>query len=193
MISFCYEIINNPNYRGDIIEFGTGSGNSTMAINALLLGSRKIITFDGFKGLPKTNKVIPQNTGWHEGNIFCDEHSIREKLKEYKNITVIATMTSDLKDPGNYGISKIAGVNMDLDLYEGTIDALRFIDKCDWENLIIRFDDWGAYSFQIPEEVDQHEKAAFYEFVNERKYNYFFYKDYTELSNNLQALIKISR
>jgi hypothetical protein len=192
MKAFCYEIQHSPIYVGDILEFGTGSGDSTEKINTFLKQSRKIITFDGFKGLPKTNKVVPKNTEWQEGKFFFDEKAVREKLKQYENIVVIQSMTWDLKKPADYGIQKIAAVNMDLDLYEGTVDALKFVDQCEWTHLLIRFDDWGSYSFQIPEEVEQHEKAAFFEYIEEKKYKCVMCGQYVAWGN-LQALVSISR
>jgi len=102
-------------------------------------------------------------------------------------------MTWDLKDPIDYGISDIIAVNMDLDLYEGTLDGLRFINNCVWGELLLRFDDWGCYPHQIATEVDAHEKAAFFDWIEETKYSYVINEKLTNQSNGLQSIIVIKK
>jgi hypothetical protein len=192
--NFVYEINNNPEFVGDILEFGTGSGNSTLRIG-YGFNKGKIFTYDGFVGLPKTNKVVPVGTNWEEGNLKFSEQATRDKLRPFNHIIVEKCMTWDLKTPKEYGISRISGVNIDVDLYEGTLDALNFMDKCEWTNVLIRFDDWGYYvgTEQIKEEVDQHEKAAFFDFIERTNYKYSFYEDLCKSTDYRQTLIKVSR
>jgi hypothetical protein len=199
MSTLIYEFLNEINanknkFIGDCLEFGTGSGGSTKVI-AENLGDIKIFTFDGFAGLPKTNKVVPRGTPWNEGDLKFDEASTRGLLSPFNNVIVEKTMTWELKEPNQYGINKICAVNMDLDLYEGTLDALYFMDKCDWTNILLRFDDWGYYvnTTQIKEEVEEHEKAAFFDFINEKKYNYTFYENYNVLSDYKQVIVEVNR
>lgn len=199
MSTLIYEFLNEINankdkFIGDCLEFGTGSGSSAKII-AENLGDVKIFTFDGFVGLPKTNKVVPRGTPWNEGDLKFDEASTRGLLSPFKNVIVEKTMTWELKEPNQYGINKISAVNMDLDLYEGTLDALYFMDKCEWTNILLRFDDWGYYvnTTQIKEEVEEHEKAAFFDFINEKKYNYTFYENYNVLSDYKQVIVEVNR
>jgi hypothetical protein len=192
---FLNEINNNKNkFIGDLLEFGTGSGSSTKSI-AENLKDVKIFTFDGFVGLPKTNKVVPRGTPWNEGDLKFDETQTRQLLKEFENVIITKTMTWDLKSPNDYGIKQISSVNIDLDLYEGTLDALYFMDKCEWTNILVRFDDWGYYkdTNQIKEEVEEHEKAAFFDFINDKKYNFTFYENYNVLSEYKQVIVEINR
>jgi len=189
---FC-DLINKTSEPGDVIEFGTGGGISTETIAANISKNRKIFTFDGFVGLPKTNKVIPDKTEWYEGNLKFDENKTRELLKHHENVFVEKVMTYDLKNPSEYNINKIVGVNFDLDLYEGTLDGLRFMDKCEWKEVILRFDDWGAYSFQVAADVDEHEKAAFFDWINETKYQYQINEDLLNFSNKLFSIIIVKR
>jgi hypothetical protein len=177
---------------GIVLEFGTGSGRSTAFLASGIKGP--IQTFDGFQGLPKTEKGVPTGTGWEEGELFFDEQVTRNSLKHFLNVTVHKCMTYDLKDPSEYGITKIRGVNLDLDLYEGTLDALRFIDKCEWSSLILRFDDWGHYEgIQVREEVEAHEQAAFRDFLEETGYLSFTNPEINQLSGNRQSIYKIMR
>lgn len=188
------EFINNDASlnNGCILEFGTGSGRSTGRIAQGT--NRTIHTYDGFSGLPKTEKGVPVGTGWEEGALFFDEQTTRDYLSKYTNVNVYKCMTWDLKDPAEYGIDEISGVNIDVDLYEGTIDALRWASKCKWNTLIIRFDDWGHYEgIQIKEQVDAHEKAAFYEWLQETGYDAETSEDLNNRSENRQAIFKVIR
>jgi len=178
--------------EGCILEFGTGGGHSTGRIAAST--SRIIHTYDGFSGLPKTEKGVPTGTGWFEGALFFDEQQTRDYLAEYSHVNVYKCLTFDLKQPIEYGITKISAVNIDVDLYEGTIDALRFADKCEWDSLLIRFDDWGHYEgIQIKEQVDAHEKAAFIEWLAETGYDAETSDELNARSENHQAIFKVIR
>ena len=189
---FCQQL-NTITELGDIVEFGTGGGTSTNTIASLVDKKRNIYTFDGFQGLPKTNKGVPKGTGWEEGNLFFNENLVRNFLQNHKNVFIEKCMTWELKEPRDYGINKIIGANMDLDLYEGTLDGLRFLDKCEWESILIRFDDWGNYPHQIASEVDAHEKAAFFDWIGENEYQYMINMELTNRSQGLQTIIKVSR
>ena len=125
---------NDESNQKAILEFGTGSGRSTARMAEGT--KRPIITFDGFAGLPKTEKGVPVGTGWEEGALFFDENQTRELLKPFDHVKVYKCMTWDLKEPADYGIEEISGVNIDVDLYEGTIDAFRWAAKCKWNTLI---------------------------------------------------------
>jgi hypothetical protein len=182
----------DENLHGDVLEFGTGHGHSAEQI-VKNLKNKKIFTFDGFRGLPKTNKVIPQGTNWFEGALMSDYENTKKYLEKYENIVVTKCMTWELESPEEYGIKNISAVNIDLDLYEGTLDALRYINKCNWDYLLIRFDDWGYYrnTSQIKEEVDEHERAAFFDFISETNYNYSFYDEINKLVDDRQIIVKI--
>lgn len=191
---FCTSLLGNDKYIGQVIEFGTATGDSTEQINILLQQTRKITTIDGFIGLPKTNKPLPQGANWEEGNINYDVSVATNRLEKYNNITIIKSLTSDLKHPNHYEISKVAGVNIDTDLYEGAFEGLKFIDKCDWKQIIVRFDDWGALPHLIEEEIAQHEQAAFYDFIKETKYDFKFLNNCNDGSPyHPQMLLEITR
>ena len=189
---FC-ELINQSNESGDILEFGTGGGGSSDLIAKKVDKSRKIFTFDGFQGLPNTTKVIPRGTGWVKGAYFYNEDETRNSLKHHPNIIIEKAMIWELKNPIEYGIDKIVGANMDLDLYEGTLDGLRFISKCSWNTLYLRFDDWGCYLFQVAAEVDAHEKAAFFDWIKETNYQYEIDKKSSNWTGGRQSLITVKR
>lgn len=175
-------ITRNTNYNlvGDVIEFGTFTGKSTKTLSKMY-PQKTIFTIDHFQGLEKTNKNIPQHSGWVERAFSLDnplyEHnsdvpkSVEELLERFKghdNIKMIISDVHKLTVPSDYGISKIAVCNIDVDIYEPAVSALEFLSKCEWSEVFIRFDDWhGGNS-----EFDQHERLAFSEWVE--KYNYKF-------------------
>jgi hypothetical protein len=158
-----------------------------------IIKNKKIFTFDGFIGLPKTSKGVPSNTGWEEGNYRYEYETIKNELSHFSNVNVIQRMSWEINEPSEFGIVKVSGINIDFDLYEGTLDALRFTQKCEWSKIFVRFDDWGAYPHQIASEVDAHEKAAFYDWIKETGYSYKEYTELTNLSSGLQSLFEVYR
>jgi hypothetical protein len=182
----------NFKYKGDVLEFGTGPANSTRFLGSSLT-DRRVLTFDGFVGLPETKRGIPTNTEWYVGNYAYDYNTIKNQLAFLPNVEVYQRMSWDLIDPKEFNITKISGINIDFDLYEGTIDALHFSDKCEWDSLLVRFDDWGAYPHQVASEVDAHEKAAFYDWIAETNYKYNELVDLTTRANGLQSIFEVTR
>jgi len=189
---FC-DLINQKEESADVLEFGTGGGRLVNYIASNISKERKIFTFDGFVGLPETSKVIPEKSGWNKGAYCFNEEDVRRQLNCYPNVFIEKTMTWDLKHPNEYGISKIVAANMDLDLYEGTLDGLRFIDKCVWTTLLLRFDDWGAHPHQNASEIDEHEKSAFFDWITETDYEYMIDKKLVDLTNGQQSIINVTR
>ena len=119
-------ITRNTNYNlvGDVIEFGTFTGGSTKTLSKMY-PQKTIFTIDHFQGLEKTNKNIPQHSGWTEKAFSLDnplyEHnsdvpkSVEELLERFKghdNIKLIISDVHKLTVPSDYGISKIAVCNI---------------------------------------------------------------------------------
>lgn len=181
----CYlETMQEMNKRysliGDVLEFGTCTCQSAIEL-ATRFPDKTIFTIDHFKGLEKTNKPLPRTSDWREGAFALGRpefHNLSEfpktieealqKLSVKKNIKPIVEDIHSLKDPSEYGITDIALVNIDVDIYEPTVSSLNFLSKCIWNQVFIRFDDWhGGVS-----EYDPHERAAFLEWVSKNNYKY---------------------
>ena len=47
-------------------------------------------------------------------------------------------------------------------------NAFKFINKCDWNQIYMRFDDWHGHE----PDYDQHERLACKEWLEEKKYKY---------------------
>lgn len=88
-----------------------------------------------------------------------------------------------MKDPSYYGISKIGAVHIDLDIYEPTVSALKFLDKCEWDEIYFRFDDWHGHE----PDYDHHERKSFREWLNINNYRYEIFE------NGLTAGAKVWR
>jgi hypothetical protein len=165
---------------GNVIEFGTFTGGSTKTLS-FLFPDKTIFTIDHFQGLEKTNKHIPNDSGWVEtafsltNPLYVDNSNVPKSIEELKqrfeghdNIKMIISDIHKLTEPSDYGIDKIAICNLDVDIYEPAVSALEFLTKCEWSEVFIRFDDWHGGE----PEYDQHERLAFSEWIE--KYNYKF-------------------
>ena len=170
----------NYNLIGDVVEFGTFTGASTRTL-ASQFPTKKIFTIDHFEGLESTKKNIPKDSDWIErafaiGNPLYKEiksipksiDEVKSRLESFPNIQMIIENVHNLKPPIDYGITKIAICNVDVDIYEPTVSALEFLTKCEWSEVFIRFDDWHGGET----EYDQHERLAFAEWIEKYKYKY---------------------
>ena len=167
---------------GDIIEFGVCSGGTIVPIGKAN-PERKVFGFDHFKGLEKSSQPTPDYAGWSEGAFRVGDpnnawipstvQDVINRCSESPNIKIFVEDVHEMKDPSDYGISKIGAVHIDLDIYEPTVSAFKFIDKCEWDELYFRFDDWHGHE----PDYDFHERKAFREWLENHKYRYEIYED----------------
>ncbi len=156
------------------MEFGVGAGKSMRCI-AKYNPTRKVFTFDHFQGLEQTEKNIPDGSGWVEGAFGLGDptfphwpqnvQEFRELIKDDPNIILHVEDIHQLKDPIDYQIGKICAVNIDVDIYEPCISALKFVDKCIWNKILLRFDDWHGHE----PAYDQHERLACWEWLKKNQ------------------------
>ena len=168
--------------EGDILEFGVCSGGTIVPI-AQANPERSVFGFDHFEGLEKTSQPTPDYSGWESGAFRVGDPKyvwipqtigdVIQKCSVAPNITLIVEDVHKLKEPSSYGISKIAAVHIDLDIYEPTVSALKFIDKCEWDDIYFRFDDWHGHE----PDYDYHERKAFKEWLDLHGYKYEIYED----------------
>ena len=171
---------NKWNLQGDVLEFGTFTGSSTKTLSSQF-PNKKIFTIDHFKGLEATKQGVPKGSDWIEHAFALDnplyEHisnvpksidEVRQRFVGHNNINMIISDVHELTNPSDYGISKVAICNIDVDIYEPTVSALEFLTKCEWSEVFIRFDDWHGSE----KEYDNHERLAFAEWIEKYKYNY---------------------
>ena len=159
---------------GDVLEFGVACGGTIRDI-AAINPDRRIHGFDHFEGLEKTSQPIPDYAGWHEGAFALGGSEYKQSyerviddLSQFDNIGLVVEDVHKLKDPEEYEISKIAAVHIDVDIYEPTVSCFKFIDKCEWNKIYIRFDDWHGHE----PDYDCHERKACKEWLDEKGYTY---------------------
>ena len=167
---------------GDVIEFGVCTGGTILPIGKAN-PERKVFGFDHFKGLEQTLQPTPSYSGWIEGafrvgdpNYVWSPKSVDEvinRCSESPNIKIFVEDVHEMKTPEYYGIGKIGAVHIDLDIYEPTVSALKFIDKCEWDEIYFRFDDWHGHE----PDYDHHERKAFREWLDEHNYKFVIYED----------------
>ena len=175
--------------EGDVLEFGVACGGTIREI-AAINPDRRIHGFDHFEGLEQTRQPTPDYAGWHEGAFELGGNEYRQTyemvvndLSQFDNIGLVVEDVHDLKDPSEYDVSKIAAVHIDVDIYEPTVSCFKFIDKCEWNKIYIRFDDWHGHE----PDYDCHERKACKEWLEEKGYSYEL------LRNGLHGEMIVSR
>ena len=158
--------------KGTIIEFGTLTGSTAIDLaNYWKPENGKVITIDGWKGLPKSEKEIPEN--WHEGAFTGKKHEVEKLLSIYENVVMIDSWINELEPPESYNIGPVVGAHIDVDIYESTVDSLNYLDRCEWVNneVVIRFDDWAHNRTpEVARKVKLHNQLAYSEFLERTRY-----------------------
>jgi len=168
--------------EGDILEFGVCSGG-TIAPIAKANPDRRVFGFDHFEGLEQTSQPTPDYSGWTPGAFRVGDpqyawipgsvQGVIDRISDNENITLVIEDVHKLKDPSEYEITKIGAVHIDLDIYEPTVSAFNFIDKCEWDEIYFRFDDWHGHE----PDYDHHERKAFREWLDKHGYRFEIYED----------------
>jgi len=124
---------------GSVIECGIGEGRSAMAIlEAVRPTDRKVYLVDSFNGLPDISVEDGCSSVFYTGQYRCDPDRIKRILGGYKdirNMNIFAGVIPEFL----YGLAdnNFAFAHVDLDLYKGTIGALKFI--------VPRLSRWGGF------------------------------------------------
>jgi len=142
-----------------------------------------VFGFDHFEGLEQTSQPTPHYSGWTPGAFRVGDpqytwipqtvQGVIDRLKHNENVTLVIEDVHKLEDPSEYGIGKIGAVHIDLDIYEPTVSAFKFIDKCEWDEIYFRFDDWHGHE----PDYDHHERKAFREWLDKHGYRFEIYED----------------
>jgi hypothetical protein len=167
-------ILDSMKMDGDVLEFGVACGGTIRDI-ARINPSKRIHGFDHFQGLEQTNQFIPEYAGWHEGAFKLGGSEYRQTyetviddLSQFDNIGLIVEDVHNLTEPEDYDIGKICAVHIDVDIYEPTVSSLNFVDKCEWDKIYMRFDDWHGHE----PDYDAHERLACKEWLDKNNYKF---------------------
>jgi len=108
--------------EGDIAEVGVFKGGSAKII-AELKGNKNLHLFDTFEGLPDLSEY-DDSTQFHKGDYIASFQDVKNYLNKYPQVYFYkglfpATAESIKKN-------KFSFVNLDVDIYESTLDCLNF-------------------------------------------------------------------
>ena len=157
------ELIEKEAVVGAIVEFGVYQGfmlNKLISKAESVGSKRNCFGFDSFEGLSEPSKENDYE-GWQKGQYAAgyDLVAANLKLNQRPNLKLIKGWVEDtLKTPEALAINPIAYARIDVDIYDPTVDCLRFLSNRMADGSILAFDDW-AYS------SEKGESRAFFEWV----------------------------
>lgn len=123
-------IISTKNIKGDLAEVGVFKGGSAKAIcwaRDFVNGNKKVHLFDTFEGLPE---VLDVDTKWNKKSFKKGQFSntslerVQSYLKKYENVRFYKGLFPATGKPIKN--EKFSFVHLDVDIYQSTIDALKF-------------------------------------------------------------------
>jgi len=107
---------------GHIAEIGTFRGGSAKLISEAK-GDKHLYLFDTFEGLPEISRSDSQDH-FKKGDYSASYEEVKDYLKSYKNVNIYKGLFPQNSEPI---INKIFSfVHLDLDLYESTLESIKF-------------------------------------------------------------------
>lgn len=152
---------------GDIYEFGVYSG---ISIHNILQKYKEygfkanVWGFDSFEGLPQETKEPVAFPVWSKGEFNSCEYldvnnpteaseiikkNILNDFPEYQVEMIVGFYEESLKTAYNHDMKPASWLDIDVDLYSSTIEALEFMvtNKLLVNGTLVYFDDWKGTSF----------------------------------------------
>lgn len=129
---------------GDVLEAGTHEGSSAALLaTAFSEPRRTVFTFDSFEGMSAPTAI--DGTFWAAGDLAGREEEARRKLGAFGEQVVIRRgwipeVLSSVED------RSFCFVHIDVDLYQPTLDTLRFVESRVTSGAAIVCDDYGFIS-----------------------------------------------
>lgn len=118
-----YSIVKNTSkIQGDIAEIGTFNGASAKLISEIK-GNKTLHIFDSFEGLPETRDFDASH--FHKGQFQSDYEVVKNYLSGYSNVKIYKGFFPQ-KNSEHIANKKFSFVHLDVDLYESTLDSLKF-------------------------------------------------------------------
>ena len=158
-------LINEKNVKGDYLEFGVYKGASLIRFYNLFkeydLTDIRLFAFDAFKGLPNSEGSV-----FREGEFFFPKGPFIKRIKKAgvnpERVIIVEgffneSLTDTIKNVNN--LSKAAIIHVDCDLYESTVDVLRFCQDLIQEGTILIFDDYLSFRSETDPTQYGEEKA----------------------------------
>ena len=136
-IQFCVEDVLKNNIPGDLIETGVWRGGATIFMRAILKThkstNRTVWVADSFEGLPAPNpKDYPADTGINLNSIpylAVSLETVKANFKKYDLLDhQVKFLKGWFKDTLPHApIRQLAVLRLDGDLYESTMDTLKYL------------------------------------------------------------------
>ena len=153
-LQYCITEVLRQSVPGDLIETGAWRGGATILMKAVLKAygdeSRRVWVADSFEGLPKPDaKRYPADRGdshWTWSHLAVPLDEVKRNFSRYglldERVRFLAGWFRDTLPSAP--IKRLAVLRLDGDIYESTMDALRFLyPKLSIGGFVI-VDDYGA-------------------------------------------------
>lgn len=130
--------------KGDYVEIGVYKGNSAIVALEYMkqIGlKRKCYFIDTYEGFKYDSANKSQDAYFSKTHSDTSAKAVRARLKPYKNYSIIKSNV--VRDRLDHRIKNIAVANIDVDIYEATISALKKIHRHIVPGGIIIVEDYG--------------------------------------------------
>lgn len=172
-LRFCQE--RGTAEQGDYLEFGVFRGFTFWYAQALAqdmgIADMRFFGFDSFRGLPEVAGI--DSTGEFSTGQYCFSRQEVEYSLNYMGVDWTRThliegfyeqsLVPALRD--TYSMKQCAVAVIDCDLYESTLQTLRWLHPLLVENSVLLFDDWHNFN----DDPNKGEQRAFQEFLDSHR------------------------
>lgn len=107
---------------GYMADIGCFQGGSTMIMRSA--SSKVIFAFDTFEGLPSSMKREEDGGRYKEGKLRSSYDKVKELFENDKNTFIYKGICPETADPVKN--KNFSFINLDVDLYQSTLDCLEF-------------------------------------------------------------------
>lgn len=114
-------VIKTKDIPGDIAEVGVFRGGSAKLICEIK--TKKLHLFDTFTGLPETDAI---DKGLVEGSFAESLENVKKYLSNYKDVYFYPGIFPQSAEQLDENIAKFSFVHLDVDIYSGTINSLKY-------------------------------------------------------------------
>ena len=125
--------------------------------------------FDSFRGLPEVKgRDKTKSNDFYKGQYTCSKERVLKNLKskgidQKRTFLIEGFFENSLNEETRkqYKMGKVAIALIDCDLYNSTVEVLKFIRDMVLENTILIFDDWNCFD----KDDERGQRKAFREFL----------------------------
>ena len=156
MLEQAFMYAHDEQVPGDYVEFGTGRGTSLLyayeACRKHRFDDVRFFSFDSFQGFPEPKGVDRVFLRFKQGEVEFPRRIVERNLRLYgadaRRIELIEgwydhTLADAAGNHGKIGAARV--VNIDCDLHDSALAALRFVTPHLASGSVLLFDDWLCY------------------------------------------------